>query len=147
MNASLNMQEFFIVKPDLDSPENIRQFIDRFYAKVLNDELLAPIFLDVAQIDLDVHIPIICSYWEKLLLGDKRYNRHTMNIHREVHKKHPLTEKEFERWLGYFKETARTYNEGPKTDRAVQLATSIAYNMDVQLNNKINVEPPPRSRH
>jgi hypothetical protein len=57
------------VKPDLDSPEHIRRFVHAFYAHLLNDEQLAPIFLDVAQIDLQKHLPLICSYWEKLLLA------------------------------------------------------------------------------
>ena len=127
------------MKPDLDSKENIRQFIELFYEKVLSDELLAPIFLDVAEIDINVHMPIICSYWEKLLLGSRDYQRHTMNIHREVHKKYPFGEAEFKRWLSYFKATAREHFAGPKTERAIEIATSIAFNMDVQLNKKLNV--------
>jgi non-ribosomal peptide synthetase component F len=70
--------------PDLDSPARIRAFIEAFYARVLADERLAPIFLDVAAIDLAKHLPIICSYWEKLILGADGYRRHTMNIHRAL---------------------------------------------------------------
>ncbi|MDP4650984.1 MAG: hypothetical protein NWS56_04425, partial [Haliea sp.] len=46
-------------KPDLDCRANIEAFVQRFYARVLTDPQLAPIFLDVAQIDLDVHLPHI----------------------------------------------------------------------------------------
>lgn len=116
-------------KPDLDTPKHIRTFIDSFYAKVLKDDVLAHIFLDVAGIDVDVHIPIICQYWQKLLLGDKTYQRHTMNIHRDVHEKFPFTEKEFDRWLRLFRETAEAEFSGPLTYRAVQIGSSIAANM------------------
>mgnify|MGYP001787507611 CR=1 FL=1 len=39
-------------KPDMDSRENIELFVDRFYERMLADEQLAPIFVDVAGIDL-----------------------------------------------------------------------------------------------
>ena len=113
---------------DLDSPENIRLFVDSFYAKVLNDETLEPFFTEVAGIDLKVHIPTICSYWEKLLLGDKSYQRHTMNIHRVVDNKQRFTAQNFQSWLSHFKCTAREFS-GSKTDRAVTVASSIAANM------------------
>ena len=71
-------------KPDLDSREQIDSFVDRFYARLLQDERLAPIFVDVAEIDLAVHLPHIKAYWCKLLLGEQGYRRHTMNIHRQL---------------------------------------------------------------
>ncbi|HCD57283.1 MAG TPA: globin, partial [Halieaceae bacterium] len=52
-------------KPDLDNRATIEGFVDQFYARVLADPRLAPIFLDVAQIDLDVHLPHIKDYWCK----------------------------------------------------------------------------------
>jgi len=119
---------------DLDSPAHIRLFIDSFYEKVLTDALLAPIFTDVAKIDIAVHIPTICSYWEKLLLGDKTYQRHTMNIHRAVDQQFPFSDAAFERWLALFTQTATAeFFAGPMTDRALVVATTIAKNMQVAL--------------
>lgn len=114
---------------DLDSEENIRLFIESFYDKVLADALLAPIFTDVAVIDVKVHIPIIIQYWQKLLLGEKGYDRHTMNIHRDVHRKSPFTDEAFDRWLTLFTETAQQEFSGPYTLKAIKIATSIAGNM------------------
>ena len=121
-------------KPDLDSALHIAQFVDSFYRKVLVDALLAPMFTDVAQIDIAVHIPHIRQYWEKLLLGDKSYQRHTMNIHRELHRKSSLTEEQFARWLALFEQTANDEFFGVKTDRAVAIARSIAGNMAQSLS-------------
>ena len=118
---------------DLDSPEHIRLFIESFYDKVLVDDVLAHIFHDVANIDIKVHIPIIIQYWQKLLLGDKQYQRHTMNIHRDVHRKFPFTETEFDRWLSLFVQTATNEFSGPKTNKAVKIASSIAANMHESL--------------
>lgn len=123
-----------LAKPDLDNPERIRSFVEAFYAKLLRDEQLAPIFLDVANIDLKKHLPLICSYWEKLLLGESSYQRHTMNIHRAVHSKRPFTAADFARWLDFFKATVDARFEGPSADRAKQTATHIASNMNKSLN-------------
>jgi len=116
-------------KPDLDSPARIRAFIEAFYARVLADELLAPIFLDVAGIDLAKHLPIICAYWEKLILGADAYRRHTMNIHRALHAKQELRSQDFERWLALFCATLDEGFAGPGAERARRVAAHIARNM------------------
>lgn len=121
------------MKFDLDSRERLDQFIDAFYAKVLVDPVLAPIFLDVAEIELDVHLPHIRDYWAKLLLKEQRYQRHTMNIHREIHAKRTLTKKDFELWLSLFIETIDDLFEGKNAQRAKQIAASIAGNMQVAM--------------
>lgn len=118
-----------MTKPDLDSKARIQQFVSAFYAELLKDPQLAPIFLDVAGIDLAKHLPLICSYWEKLLLAEPGYNRHTMNIHRALHAKRPLTAADFERWLCLFTATLDRLFAGPSADRAKQVATQIAANM------------------
>ncbi len=120
-------------RPDLDSRENIEFFVDRFYERLLADEQLAPIFVDVAAIDLGVHLPHIKDYWCKLLLGDKRYQRHTMNIHRQLHGKRPLQAKDFHRWLAFFTTTVDAHYAGERAERAKQVAASIAANMEHSL--------------
>jgi hemoglobin len=120
-------------RPDLDSRENIEFFVDRFYERLLADEQLAPIFVDVAGIDLKVHLPHIKDYWCKLLLGDKRYQRHTMNIHRQLHGKRPLRTGDFQRWLAFFTTTVDAHFAGERAERAKQVAASIAANMEHSL--------------
>ena len=116
-------------KPDLDCPANIDRFVALFYSRMLKDDQLAPIFLEVADIDLDKHLPLISSYWQKLLLGDTSYQRHTMNIHRVLHSKQALTEVNFSRWLALFNTTLDSHFAGPKSERARAVATQIATNM------------------
>jgi hemoglobin len=117
-------------RPDLASRKNIEFFVDRFYERLLADEQLAPIFVDVAQIDLAVHLPHIKDYWCKLLLGERGYQRHTMNIHRQLHGKRALQAGDFQRWLGIFTSTVDAYFAGERAKRAKQVATSIAANME-----------------
>jgi hemoglobin len=120
-------------RPDLDSRENIEFFVDRFYEKMLADPQLAPIFVDVAEIDLAVHLPHIKDYWCKLLLGDRTYQRHTMNIHRELHGKRALQPEDFERWLAFFTATVDAHFAGERAERAKRVAATIAANMEQSL--------------
>lgn len=115
--------------PDLDSPERIAEFLQYFYAKLLKDPVLAPIFIDVAKIDITTHLQHIQAYWEKLLLGKDDYHRHTMNIHRQLHGKRALTKADFDRWLDFFVCTVHEHYAGPTAERAVLVAGHIAANM------------------
>ena len=119
--------------PDLDSPAHIHAFITAFYDRLLADPRIAPVFLDVAGIDIRRHLPLICAYWEKLLLGGDAYRRHTMNIHRAVHAKRALGAADFEVWLGHFRSALAQGFEGPNAARARGIAERIAHNMQAQL--------------
>jgi hemoglobin len=120
-------------KPDLDNRREVEALVDSFYARLLTDPVLAPIFLDVAAIDLAVHLPHIKDYWCKLLLGESNYRRHTMNIHRSLHVQRELTSAEFERWLEFFVQSVDGGYRGIRADRAKRIATSIASNMQSAL--------------
>ena len=118
---------------DLDSPEQIDRFVERFYRRLLEDPQLAPLFLEVAAIELEVHLPHIKAYWRKLLLGDRDYRRHTMNIHRQLHRKQALRPADFQRWLALFTDTVTSNFSGPLADRACRIAATIAANMQQSL--------------
>ena len=123
-----------IDKPDMDTRQNIELFVDLFYQRLLEDEQLAPIFVDVAQIDLAVHLPHIKDYWCKLLLGEQSYQRHTMNIHRQLHGKRELHPDDFQRWLSFFIRTVDENFAGERAERAKRVATAIAANMEKSLS-------------
>ena len=121
-------------RPDMDSKENIEFFVDCFYERLLSDEQLSPIFIDIAEVDLAIHLPHIKDYWRKLLLGEKKYQRHTMNIHRKLNAKRPLQPEDFQRWLSFFSDTADAHFAGDRTERAKKVAKAIAANMEQSLN-------------
>ena len=123
-------------RADLDSRQNIEAFVDLFYERILADELLAPIFMDVAAVDLEVDLPHIKDYWCKLLLGERAYRRHTMNIHRQLHGKRPLVAEDFQRWLATFISTVDANFAGERVERAKIVATTIAANMAKGLEHK-----------
>lgn len=127
---------------DLDNKEAIETLVEGFYAKVLKDDILAHIFTDIAGIDILEHKAVIVSYWQKLLLGDKSYHRHTMNIHRVVNDKFAFKQEAFDRWLLLFTQTIDENFTGAGAERAKKLGATIAANMQALLNNKIDQTKP-----
>jgi hemoglobin len=122
-------------RPDLNSRKNIESFVNCFYQKILADSRLAPIFLEVAEVDLSVHLPHIKDYWCKLLLGERSYRRHTMNIHRQLHRKSALQSKDFKQWLALFVATVDENYQGERAERAKKVARSIAKNMKFSMGS------------
>ena len=117
-------------RPDLDTRPQVERFVDLFYQRLLADEQMSPIFLEVARVDLEQHLPHIKDYWCKLLLGEQGYRRHTMNIHRQLHGKRPLQQGDFERWLDHFQATLDEHFSGEYTEKARRIAAAIAANME-----------------
>ena len=122
-----------VKKSDLDSPEAIELMVECFYSKIESDPRLSRIFFELGKVDLDKHLPHIKRYWEKLLLSNPGYDRHTMNIHRALHEKVNLGPSDFERWLALFMETIDDSFSGPLAKRAKKVASNVAGNMSSSL--------------
>ncbi len=116
-------------RPDLDEPAKIDAFVDHFYERVLVDPLLAPLFLDVANIDIREHLPRIKAYWRKMLLGQDSYRRHMMQQHRDLDAREPLQAQHYQRWFALFEQTLDEHYAGPVCERARELGRRIAENM------------------
>src|SRR3990170_5031551 len=97
----------------LDNREAVELLVHSFYVKVKQDDLLAPIFNNAENFQWDTHIPVMINFWETLLLDAATYKGNTMQKHIELHKRHPLTPKHFERWKALFYATLDEFFEGP----------------------------------
>lgn len=111
---------------DLDSPEEIAEMVRRFYADVAQDDLLGPMFNDVAQVDWSEHLPKLTAFWCRALLGQPGYSGNPFRAHAMVHQQEPFTAAHFERWLSLFHETLALGWIGPGVDRALELADNVA---------------------
>jgi len=127
------IQAYSITNPgymDLDTPEAIHQFVHAFYGRLLQDPVMAPVFLETAGIDLDHHLPTIEAYWRKMLLGERgAYTRNMVAKHEAVHAKQPLEPEHFERWGAHFHATLNERFDGPYADRAHRIADRILSNL------------------
>jgi hemoglobin len=111
---------------DLDTPADVAEMVRRFYQDVAQDDLLGPMFNDVAQVDWSEHLPKLAAFWCRALLGIEGYVGNPFRSHVEVHARSPFTEAHFRRWLQLFHETVELGWVGPNVDRALELAHNVA---------------------
>jgi len=107
---------------DLKTADDIRTLVDSFYEKVGRDELLAPVFNDIARVDWDTHLPIMYRCWESMLLGAGTYEGAPFPKHAVL----PVRKEHFARWLALFVEAVNSHFTGPKAEEAKGRAASIA---------------------
>jgi hemoglobin len=84
---------------DIETRADCERLVRAFYGKALEDPIIGFIFVDVAKLDLDEHVPEITSFWETILLGTRSYSGSAFAPHAELHAKVELREGHFERWL------------------------------------------------
>jgi hemoglobin len=111
---------------DLDTPESIAEMVRRFYADVAQDELLGPMFNDVARVDWSEHLPTLTAFWCRALLGIDGYQGNPFRAHKIVNAQRAFTAEHFERWLNLFHETIELGWTGPHARRALELAGNVA---------------------
>lgn len=104
---------------DIQSRSDIEMVINRFYAKVQTDDLLAPFF---QALDWDHHLPIMYKFWSSMLLGEKSYSGNPFQRHLNL----PLESRHFNQWLKLFEGTVDECFQGPGADEIKTRARSIA---------------------
>lgn len=121
---------------DINSASDIKRLLDSFYNKVLKDDVIGTFFIDVVQLDIDDHMPVMYSFWESTLLGLGTYQGNPMIKHINLHKKMPIREEHFARWLELWESTINNQFQGDNADLAIQKANQIADLMKIKLYQK-----------
>jgi len=111
---------------DLDTPAEITEMVRRFYQDVAQDDLLGPMFNDVAQVDWNEHLPKLAAFWARALLGIEGYVGNPYRAHALINDRAPFTVAHFDRWLELFHDTVELGWTGPNAQRALTLAHNVA---------------------
>ncbi len=111
---------------DLDTRAQIHDLVIRFYREIAFDDLLGPVFTEVAEVDWSIHIPRLIDYWCRVLLGRAGYQGQILAAHREVHAVERFRKEYFDRWYLLFVQTVDQGWSGPVTERAKTHAARIA---------------------
>lgn len=114
------------MKSDIRNSGHIEDMVKRFYEKVFDDDLLGPIFKNVAKVDLEQHLPVMNKFWGMLLLGQKEYQGDPFEAHRELNDLTTLDQPMFDRWNSLFCRTVDELYDGPTAERAKAMAASIS---------------------
>jgi hemoglobin len=111
---------------DLDDAGEVATFVRRFYAQVSRDDLLGPVFNQVAEVDWAAHLPKLTAFWCRALFGTPGYAGNPFAAHRRIHDREPFTPAHFERWLTLFHATLDLNWAGPNVNKMKALAGNVA---------------------
>jgi hemoglobin len=111
---------------DITSRTDIVRLVDAFYERVRADQILGPIFDEVAHTDWNRHLPKMYDFWEAVLFSAPVFEGNPLAIHRQLATRVPLGAREFERWLALFSHTVDTLFRGVRAEDTKLRASRIA---------------------
>ncbi len=129
------------INRDIETRSDIDTFIRAFYEKVIHDPEIGIIFTKIFPLNWEHHIPLITDFWETILLDHPVYKKNAMQVHYEMNRKFPLTQKHFDAWLRLFNITLDEHFTGEKVLLAKKRAAGIAQLMQVKMQG-INTQKP-----
>jgi hemoglobin len=112
--------------PDISSREDCERLVRTFYGRALTDPVIGFIFVDVAHLDLEAHVPKIASFWETILLGAQSYAGGAFRPHAAINAQVPLRAGHFERWLWLWRTTVDELFAGERAELAKTHAERVA---------------------
>ncbi|MGZ4683158.1 MAG: group III truncated hemoglobin [Acidimicrobiales bacterium] len=111
---------------DLDRPDEVAEMVRRFYAEVAQDDVLGPMFNDVARVDWSEHLPKLTAFWCRALFGMDGYEGNPFRAHQLVDARERFTPVHFERWIELFEDTVDEGWVGPNADKVKAIAANVA---------------------
>ena len=122
------------MKKDITGREDLLQFVTLFYEKLLKDDSINYLFIEVAKINLHHHLDVLVDFWENILFQKDSYRKNAMQPHMILHQKSPLQKHHFETWLRNFNESIDELFEGENAFLAKEKALSIATVMQIKIS-------------
>lgn len=121
-------------QPDILSRADIVRLVDTFYTRVRDDDILGPIFDDVARVDWDEHLPKMYDFWQLVLFGTSSFKGNPLAVHRALAQQTTMADREFGRWIELFDATVDDLFSGSMAEEAKLRATRIRTVMQYNVN-------------
>ena len=120
---------------DIQTRADCEQLVRAFYGRALADPIIGWLFTDVAELDLEAHVPRLTRFWETVLLGAQSYGGGAFRPHLELNSKARLHKGHFERWLYLWDMTVDELFTGPHADLARAHAHRVARAFELRLRS------------
>lgn len=121
------------MKKDITSRKDIEILVDEFYIKIKKDDLVGFVFLEIARVNWEKHLPIMYDFFENMLFYTGNYTGNPMELHKHINRLFPLTGEHFTRWILLFNTTVDELFAGKIAELAKQRAKSIAAVMQIKI--------------
>jgi hemoglobin len=119
-----------MTKQEILSLSEIKQLVDSFYAKVKEDELLGPIFVEKIGDNWDEHLDKMYRFWETVLLNEHTYFGSPFPPHTQL----PVQKQHFDKWLELFNKTIDEEFQGSKAMEAKSRAQKMAFMFQTKID-------------
>lgn len=118
---------------DITSFDDTKLFVDTFYDKVREDQLLAPVFKLRIPSDEEwpKHLDVLYKFWNTVLFATRDYQGSPFPKHIGL----PIEKQHFDRWISLFNSTIDELFIGPKAREAKTRASTISFLFQSKLNN------------
>jgi hemoglobin len=124
------------VRPDISDREGISLLVSEFYRRAFADDLLDPVFVGIARVDLSAHLPVMRDFWETVLLRAGRYRRNALRPHVLLDAEVQLTPVQIARWLALWAATVDDRWTGDRAELAKVQAARIAGSISRRLRGQ-----------
>lgn len=111
---------------DVEGRGDLAVIVDDFYDRVRRDEILGPIFDDVAKVHWETHLPKIVDFWETALFRAGAYRGNPLKPHLDLSRQTAMSWDRFERWLDLFFATVDTHFRGERAEHLKRIAADMA---------------------
>jgi hemoglobin len=118
--------EQLAARGDLDDRAQIHDLVIAFYREIVFDDLLGPVFEEVAEVDWTEHIPKLIDFWCRVLLGQPGYDGYILGPHQAVNQLERFRPEHFDRWYGLWVESVDARWAGPIAEVAKSHAAHMA---------------------
>ena len=115
---------------DITDSRDVARLVNVFYDRVRDDDILGPIFDDIAHVDWATHLPRMYDFWESVLFARATFKGTPLLVHRALDRRTPLTTAAFDRWIALFQSTVDDLFSGPMAEHAKNCAVRIAATME-----------------
>lgn len=123
------------MKKDIVTRNDIELLVNEFYNKVKQDKEIGFIFLDVAHVNWEKHLPVMYDFFENMLFYTGSYTGNPMELHKHVNRLFPLTTAHFNQWNYLFSTTVDELFEGTTATLVKQRAKGISIVMQMKILN------------
>jgi hemoglobin len=118
---------------------SIALLIDRFYAGIRRDPMLAPVFeTAIAEAEWPEHLATMRNFWSSVMLTSGRYSGNPVSVHRAVR---GLERPMFARWLALFEATAGDLFAPDQAALFVDKAHRIANSLQLAVFHRLGAPP------
>lgn len=112
-------------RPDIATRTEVNDLVLAFYREIMFDELLQPVFEDVAEVDWSDHILRLIDYWCWILFATLGHSGSVTQTHRHLHGLAPIEPEHCDRWYSLWATCVDADYAGPHAEKAKTHAATL----------------------